>query len=317
MKRSTVFEIILPSAALLAVMLLSITCGNAPINWQNFAHDTVFELRLVRVLGALVVGSSLALAGLVLQAVLRNVLAEPFTLGISGGAGVGAALAIVLDWQMLWFFAVPLMAWAGALAMLIVVLLIAGNKSSENLLLSGVIGGTAASGVLMYIVSIANKEDLASITWWMLGDLQSVDAVLLSGAGIFTLLMVIVFRTFARELNAVAMGSEIAWSMGVNSRFFTCLFIVTASLLAAQTVALAGIIAFAGLIVPHLVRMCYGSDHKCTVLPTALWGGVFLIICDWLSRMVHKVHELPIGVLTAAVGGTLFIYILNRRKGRL
>ena len=164
MKRSTVFEIILPSAALLAVMLLSITCGNAPINWQNFAHDTVFELRLVRVLGALVVGSSLALAGLVLQAVLRNVLAEPFTLGISGGAGVGAALAIVLDLQMLWFFAVPLMAWAGALAMLIVVLLIAGNKSSENLLLSGVIGGTAASGVLMYIVSIANKEDLASIT---------------------------------------------------------------------------------------------------------------------------------------------------------
>ena len=317
MKRSTFLEIILPLAALFAVMMLSITCGRAPINWHNFMHDTVFELRLVRVLGALVAGASLALSGLVLQAVLRNVLAEPFTLGISGGAGVGAALAIVFDLQMMCIFAVPLMAWAGALFMLIVVLLIAGNKSSENLLLSGVIGGTAASGVLMYISSIADKEDLASIAWWMLGDLQSMDAVLLSCAGAFTLIMTIVYRLLARELNAVAMGSETAWSMGVNSKLFTCIFTVTASLLAAQTVALAGIIAFAGLIVQHLVRMCYGSDHKRSVLPTALWGGVFLIICDWLSRMVHSVYELPIGVLTAAVGGTLFIYILNRRKSSL
>ena len=317
MKRNCFFEIILPLTVLLAAMFLSIVCGKAAIDWQNFTADTVFELRLVRVLGALTVGASLALAGLVLQAVLRNVLAEPFTLGISGGAGVGAALAIVLDWQMLCIFAVPAMAWAGALVMLVLVLLIAGCRSSENMLLSGVIGGTAASGVLMYIVSIADKEDLASITWWMLGDLQSVDTVLLSCSGIFTLIMAVIFRLLARELNAVAMGSEIAWSMGVNSRFFSYLFIVTASLLAAQTVALAGIIAFAGLIVPHLVRMCYGSDHKRTVLPTALWGGVFLVICDWLSRMVHKVHELPIGVLTAAIGGTLFIYILNRRRNSL
>ena len=317
MKRNWFWEIILPLTVLLAVMFLSIVCGKAPIDWPNFTADTVFELRLVRVLGALTVGASLALAGLVLQAVLRNVLAEPFTLGISGGAGVGAALAIVLDLQVVCIFAVPAMAWAGALLMLILVLLIAGNKSSENLLLSGVIGGTAASGILMYIVSIADKEDLASISWWMLGDLQSVDAVLLICAMIFTLAAAIFFRFFARELNAVSMGPEMAWSMGVNSRFFSSLFIVTASLLAAQTVALAGIIAFAGLIVPHLVRMCYGSDHKCTVWPTALWGGAFLIICDWLSRMVHKVHELPIGVLTAAVGGTLFIYILNRRRSSL
>lgn len=317
MKRSVFFEIILPLLVLLAAMLLSLTCGNAQINWQNFTHDAVFELRLVRIAGALTVGSSLALAGLVLQAVLRNVLAEPFTLGISGGAGVGAAVAIVLDLQLIWFPAVPAMAGAGALLMLVLVLLTAGNKSAENLLLSGVIGGTAASGVLMYIVSVADKEDLASITWWMLGDLQSVDTSMLKCAGFFTLLMAAVFRITARELNAVAMGDEMAWGMGVNSKRYTCLFIVTASLLAAQTVALAGIIAFAGLIVPHLIRMCYGSDHNRTVIPTALWGGVFLVLCDWLSRIVHKVHELPIGVLTAAVGGGLFIYILNFRRRQL
>lgn len=314
MKRSLLYEIILPLTALLATALLSLICGKAQINWQDFMHDPVFELRVVRVLGAVVIGASLALSGMVLQAVLRNVLAEPFTLGISGGAGVGAALAIVFDLQLLWFLAVPAMAWAGALLTLILVLLTAGNRSAENLLLSGVICGTAASGVLMYIVSIANKEDLASISWWMLGDLQSMDATLLGYCGSFTFVLLVIFRLFARELNALSLGGEMAWSMGVNIKFFTYLFIVTASLLAAQTVALAGITAFAGLIVPHLVRMCYGSDHQRTVIPTALWGGVFLTVCDWLSRIVHPVHELPIGVLTAAIGGALFIYILNRRK---
>ncbi len=314
MKRSLLYEIILPLTALLATALLSLICGKAQINWQDFMHDPVFELRVVRVLGAVVIGASLALSGMVLQAVLRNVLAEPFTLGISGGAGVGAALAIVFDLQLLWFLAVPAMAWAGALLTLILVLLTAGNRSAENLLLSGVICGTAASGVLMYIVSIANKEDLASISWWMLGDLQSMDATLLGYCGSFTFVLLVIFRLFARELNALSLGGEMAWSMGVNIKFFTYLFIITASLLAAQTVALAGITAFAGLIVPHLVRMCYGSDHQRTVIPTALWGGVFLTVCDWLSRIVHPVHELPIGVLTAAIGGALFIYILNRRK---
>ena len=317
MKRSLFYEIILPLTALLAAAALSLLCGKAEIDWHDFMHDPVFALRLVRLAAALTVGASLALAGLVLQAVLHNVLADPFTLGISGGSGVGAALAIVLDLQMITFLALPAMAWAGALVMLLFVLLAAGRNRAENLLLSGVIAGTAASGILMYIISIADKEDLASITWWMLGDLQSVDAVILSFAGAAVLLLCGVYRCLARELNAVAMGSEMAWSMGVNFRKYTYFFVITASMLAAQTVALAGMIAFAGLIVPHLVRMCYGSDHNRIVIPTALWGGVFLVLCDWLSRIVHQVHELPIGVLTAAVGGGLFIYILNRRRGQL
>ena len=168
----------------------------------------------------------------------------------------------------------------------------------------------------MYIVSIANKEDLASITWWMLGDLQSVDIFMLEVTAGTVIISAIILQYFARELNAIAMGDENAWSMGVDPRFFRKFFIVTGSLLAAETVALSGIIAFAGLIVPHLVRGFYGSDHRKIVLLMMLWGGNFILFCDLLARVVNPQQELPIGVLTALVGGAVFIYLLNRRRGK-
>ena len=182
------------------------------------------------------------------------------------------------------------------------------------MLLSGGIAGTASSSILMYLVSTANRDALAGLTWWMLGDLQAVDTVLLYPAVVVTLLMAVFLHASAWRLNALSLGDENAWSMGVPPRQYTVLFIVIGSLLAAQTVVLAGLIAFAGLIVPHLVRKFYGSDHRKNLLPTLYWGATFLIICDMLSRVVASEHELPIGVLTAAVGGSMFIYVLNKRR---
>ncbi|MBE6370162.1 MAG: iron ABC transporter permease [Lentisphaerae bacterium] len=308
------FNWLLPLLILLITTLLGIIFGSAGLVWQDFNSDIVLTLRLQRAAASAVVGSSLALAGLTLQAVLRNSLAEPFTLGISGGASVGAALAFVLELHLLSYYIVPAMAWIGALIMLAAVLLTGGRKGVENLLLSGVIAGTAASGVLMYLVSCADNDELAGVTWWMLGDLQAVDPVLLYPALAATLIACVVLHCFGRELNALALGSNVAWSIGVPPGFYTVFFIIIGSLLAAQTVALAGMIAFAGLIVPHLIRRFYGCDHRKIVIPAALWGGVFMQICDLLSRLLNPTRELPVGVLTAVVGGAMFLYVLNKSR---
>ena len=317
MKKSPFLPIILPLLVLTAAALGSLTAGAGSVDWANWRNDAIFELRFIRLLAAFAVGGSRALAGLIFQAVLRNVLAEPFTLGISGGASVGAALAVILDLQLIFQQAIPLMAWCGAIIMLVLVLLMAGRRGGENLLLSGVIAGTCASALLMYLVSVADKDELAGITWWMLGDLQAVDIKLLIPASAVLALFTLGTRFFGRELNAVAMGDLEAWSMGVNPRMWKLIFIAVGSLLAAQTVAMAGLIAFAGLIVPHLVRIVYGCDHRYTTVTTALWGGVFLVIADTLSRLVNPAHELPVGVLTSLLGGGLFIYLVNRKRGKI
>ena len=317
MNKSFFLRIILPGTVLLAAGFLSLTAGVGRVNLGAWSSDPILELRLVRLLAAFTVGGSLALAGLIFQAVLRNVLAEPFTLGISGGASVGAALAVILDLQLIFQQAIPLMAWCGAIIMLVLVLLMAGRRGGENLLLSGVIAGTCASALLMYLVSVADKDELAGITWWMLGDLQAVDIKLLIPALAVLALFTLGTRFFGRELNAVAMGDLEAWSMGVNPRTWKLIFIAVGSFLAAQTVAMAGLIAFAGLIVPHLVRIVYGCDHRYTSVTTALWGGVFLVIADTLARVVNPAHELPVGVLTSLLGGGLFIYLVNRKWGKI
>lgn len=317
MKKHIFLQLLMPVTVLLILSLLELVCGTANVNWHDPLEDPVLELRAVRVLASLAVGAALAMAGMCFQAVLRNVLAEPFTLGISGGASVGAALAVILNLQVLSALAMPAMALLGALILLGIVIFMAGNRSSESLLLSGVIAGTAASSVLMYLVSTANRDELAGLTWWMLGDLQSVDIFMLEVTAGTVIISAIILQYFARELNAIAMGDENAWSMGVDPRFFRKFFIVTGSLLAAETVALSGIIAFAGLIVPHLVRGFYGSDHRKIVLLMMLWGGNFILFCDLLARVVNPQQELPIGVLTALVGGAVFIYLLNRRRGKI
>lgn len=308
--------LILPLFAVFLAGCAGLVFGKAEIDWANWQQDIILSLRFTRVCGAFVIGAALAVAGMTLQAVLRNPLAEPFTLGISGGASVGAALTFILHINTWGIYTIPVFALTGALTVLVLVLFFSRRLTTEDLLLSGVIAGTVSSSILVYLVSIADNSELAGVTWWLLGDLQAMDQRLLVFTAVILGIALFLFRYFGGELNALALGDERAWILGVSPRIFTVLFITTASLLASATVALAGLIAFTGLIVPHAVRRVYGCDHTRITLPVALWGGTFLMICDILSRIVHPVRELPVGVLTSLVGGTVFLYLIKvRRKG--
>ena len=312
MRKNKIFILLLPIVAIILLTAAGLFSGNADVNWSHWQHDPIFQLRLIRILTALTAGAALSLSGMTLQTVLHNPLAEPFTLGISAGAGVGAAVAFILHLHLLTFWAVPFMALLGALLLLGAVLIFSRGKNAEHMLLSGVIAGTVASSILMYLVSISQQDELANLAWWMLGDLQAAEEKILYPASFIIIISTLFLRLTARELNAVALGDETAWALGVNAGFFRIVFILTASLLAALTAALTGLIAFAGLIVPHLVRKVLGSDHHRIVLPAALWGGAFLLACDILSKSLSS-SELPIGVMTSSVGGIMFIFILNSR----
>lgn len=277
--------------------------------------DPVAELRLIRMLTAMTVGGSLALSGMVFQAILRNPLAEPFILGVSGGAGVGAALAIITGLAAVSVLSLPLCALAGALAAFGLVLAISrrGQRGAENLLLSGVIVGTLAGSLLMFLISVAETDALAGITWWMLGDLQTADTNLLLFAGVILVLTALTVMFFGRGLNALALGDSEAWNLGADPRKLTRVLVIAGSLPAAFSVSLAGVIGFCGLIVPHLVRRIYGCDHRKLTPLVVFWGADLLMFCDILSRLPYPFKEIPIGVVTSLIGGPLFLWIINRR----
>lgn len=288
-----------------------------PAEWFSDGElHPIAELRLIRMAAAFTVGGSLALAGLTFQAVLRNPLAEPFILGLSGGAGVGAALCIITGLQAVTIYALPFSAFTGAMVVLALVLVVSrgGGRGSENLLLSGVIAGTLSSSLLMYLLSIAQADELAGVTWWMLGDLQAVDEKLLLPGMLLAFAAFGILRFSAGELNALSLGEERAFYLGTTPGRAAFRLIVVASFLTAMTVTLAGIISFCGLIVPHIVRKLRGCDHRKNVGSVFLAGGLFLMICDIGSRIVWSEREIPIGVVTSLIGGPLFLWLLNRRR---
>ena len=323
--RTGYFLLWLPLFLLPALLVLGVCAGAFWLSPADLFHpgetvtriDPVADLRLLRMLAAMTVGGSLALSGMVFQAVLRNPLAEPFILGISGGAGVGAALSIISGLAALSVLSLPLSALAGALAALMLVLGISrwGRRGQENLLLSGVITGTLAGSILMFLISIAHTDQLAGITWWMLGDLQTADPALLIPCFIALLLAACTVWYCSRGLNALAIGDSEAWNVGIHTRRMTVILVIAASLPAAFSVSLAGVIGFCGLIVPHLVRRVYGCDHRKITPLACLWGADFLMFCDILSRLPYPFKEIPIGVITSLIGGPLFLWIINRRAG--
>ena len=288
--------------------------ADAPFGYEI---NLIVYLRMLHMGSAFVVGGSLALAGLILQAMLRNPLCEPYTLGISSGAGVGAALAIILGLDICWMPALPLCALVGGLLALAVVLTISrgGGRGVESLLLSGVIVGTIASSILMYLLSVTESRRLASVTWWMLGNLQCDAHLLGIGALVLTGVFFLTLR-YAPAVNALSLGESEAWNRGVDPRKLLPVLITAGSLLAAMTVALAGIVGFCGLVIPHLSRRLFGSDHRKNLLPCVLSGALFLMVGDILSRSIYPAREIPIGVITALVGGPVFLWVLNRRGRR-
>lgn len=274
----------------------------------------VIDVRLPRILSAAIVGGGLAISGVVFQGILLNPLADPYTLGVSAGAAFGASLALLLNIGMLGSYSVPLFAFVGAVATLVFVIYLSsssGGVSSNNLILSGIIVAAILSAGISFLKYMAD-EQVAVIIFWLMGSFGSktwMDVtliLLLVGLGFG------VFIFYARDLNLMSLGNRTASSLGVDTRKVTITLLVTASLVAAICVSVSGIIGFVGLLVPHMMRLITGPDNRRLVPVSLLAGAVLLCVADTITRAVLP-SEIPIGVLTALIGGPFFCYLFRKQ----
>jgi iron complex transport system permease protein len=278
---------------------------------DNTARAVVFDLRLPRALAAFACGGLLALAGALMQVLLRNPLADPYVLGISGGAGVGALSAMLLGLAGL---AVPGFAFAGALAAMLLVFGLAhgdGSWTQTRLLLTGVVIAAGCGALVALILTLAPEQKIQSMLFWLMGDLsQAVNPLPALVVLVVTLLAAL---PFARELNLLARGFDAALALGVAVPLLRRVIYVIASLATAVAVTTAGAIGFVGLIVPHLVRLAIGNDQRLLLPASVLAGGSLLVCADTLARTIVAPIQLPVGVLTALIGVPVFLYLLGRR----
>jgi len=303
---------------LLAACLLSLFAGTVRVPAGQMFQSGIIRLRLARILLAVVAGAGLSVAGVILQALLRNPLAEPYVLGVSSGAGLGAAVAIILGIGVLGTWTLPAMAFAGAVGTIFLVYSLARSAGGvvpvHTLLLSGVIVSAVLGSILMFLVSICPSENLPNVIWWLLGNLQIFDWSLLEVVSVVVVFGVVVAVLLSRDLNVMTLGEEPAAHLGLNVEQTKKMFFLVASLMTGATVAACGLIGFVGLIVPHTVRLVIGPDHRRLVPASALAGAAFLVLADSFARTVIAPVEIPIGVVTAFLGGPFFLFLLRQRK---
>ena len=275
----------------------------------------LWDLRLPRVILAGIVGWSLSIGGVIFQALMRNPLAEPFLLGISSGAAVGAVAGILLG--LLFWGGIPLMAFSGALITITLVLAIAQRARSidpNTLILTGVIINAFFAALIMFAIATTSGEKLHSLLFWLYGDLSRgrfedlwvMLPIIFSGS--------LILYGMARSFNLIASGEEVAAQLGVEVERAKWLSLIIVSLMCGISVAFSGIIGFVGLIVPHLVRMAFGTDHRLLLPASGLFGASFLIGADLLARTVISPSELPVGVVTAFLGAPFFLYLLYVKR---
>ena len=278
--------------------------------------DTIiWQIRFPRVLLATLVGAALSLGGLVFQALLRNPLAEPYILGISGGSAIGAIIGILMGFSR--FPGVSLTAFAGSIAILLLILIMSSGQTilkKDALLLSGVMVNAFCAAVIMFLVSMTQDSRLHNIIFWLMGDLSMVD---IGHAGILAAILCpcfILIFCFSNSMNLLLMGKEMAQTLGVNIKTVTVILLVTTSFMVSATVSYCGLVGFVGLVVPHLLRLVFGPDHRVLVPACVLGGGAYLVYCDVLARVLPKQGEMPAGVITAMIGAPLFIFLLKKTR---
>jgi iron complex transport system permease protein len=275
----------------------------------------ITDVRLPRILTAASVGAGLALSGVVFQGILLNPLADPYTLGVSAGAALGASFALWLNIAIWGIWSVPLFAFIGAGLTLLAVIYLASSSaglSSSNLILSGIIVSAILSAGVSFIKYMVD-EQVSVIIFWLMGSFGSkswADVWLTLGA---LCIGVCVCGYFSRELNVLALGSRTAASLGVDTRKVRLILLITASFVSAVCVSVSGIIGFVGLLVPHIMRTLTGPDNQRLILVSLFAGAILLLGTDTVTRAVLP-HEIPIGVLTALTGGPFFCYIYRKRQ---
>ncbi len=274
----------------------------------------VLDLRLPRVLLAGVVGFGLGQCGVVFQTLLRNPLAEPFILGISSGSALGAIAAIVLGLQFP--AAVSVCAFGGGLVTIALILGISQGRGSMNtttLLLTGVVLNAFFYSIIMFFVSTSTEEKLHALLFWLYGDLGRSQYLHVAAVAPVVILGALFLYGYAKSLNLLAAGDEAAHHLGIEVEKTKIVLFVTLSLITGFVVSVSGVIGFVGLIVPHLVRMVLGSDHRVLLPAAGLFGACFLVAADTAARVVIAPTELPVGVITAFLGAPFFILVLNRK----
>jgi iron complex transport system permease protein len=305
-----------------ASVLAAGAIGSVSLGWEQWwaaltggvsEHgELVWRLRLPRAAAAWTVGALLALSGCLMQVLLRNPLADPYILGVSGGAsfaallGMSAGVASALS---------PALAWAGALVSILIVFSLArgeGPWSGTRLLLTGVVTASGWAALISLLLTLGPDGSLRGMLFWLIGDLSY--ARLPWWALLILVVIFIVCVGMARSLNVLAMGETTARLLGEPTRKLLWIVYLLASVLTATAVSIAGNIGFVGLIVPHLMRLLVGSDHRVLLPAAALFGGLFLVLSDTLARTVLAPRQLPVGVVTALLGVPLFLLLLNRAR---
>lgn len=331
---STGLKIILLTAllglVLLASTIIGIAAGSSGVHFREalavlfgstdpeaITATIIWQIRLPRVILAASVGSTLALGGLVFQALLRNPLAEPYILGISGGSAIGAILAMLIG--LSYFPGVAIFSFGGSLVVLAFVTLLAGTTygntmlSRDSLLLGGVMMNAFCAAVIMFLISMTRAFQVQHILYWLMGDLSTLQsgqlAILLLVIPCFAVIFIL-----ARPMNLLLLGRETAAAMGISVKKTVMLLLVVTSLMVSIIVSLSGLVGFVGLVIPHIFRLVLGPDHRLLVPACILGGASYLIICDLLARIVPASGEMPVGIITALIGAPLFILMLMRRS---
>ncbi|XKH02377.1 iron ABC transporter permease [Marinobacter nauticus] len=305
---SMVVSVAVGSVALSPMEVLSVFFGNA----EPLQQTLVLELRLPRTLSAFATGGLLAVAGALMQVLLRNPLADPYVLGLSGGAAVGALLAMLAG---LGGFLVSGSAFAGALLSTFLVFGLAhgtGSWTPSRLLLTGVVVAAGWGAVITLMLAISPARELPGMLYWLMGDVSYARTPWPGLLFLLTVCLIIV--PLGRSLNVLARGPLQAAALGISVRPMEWLIYVLASLLTATAVTMAGSIGFVGLVVPHMLRLVLGNDQRLILPACALAGGTLLVLADTLARIVIAPEQLPVGVITALLGVPTFLYLLYRSR---
>jgi len=316
------------TALLLSALLVSLVVGPSAVSvgealqllisgeGEGAAADIVLRVRLPRALLAALVGACLAVAGVLFQALLRNPLADPFILGVSGGAALSGIAVLTLGSAIgLGYSAVPPAAFAGAVLTVALLLAVAGPRgrlSPVTLLLTGVVFNAFASAAIVFLASSAGLADGARIFLWLIGNLSDARVDVAGWVALFLFLGLACAIPLARSLDLLALGEDPAAQLGVDVERTKRILLVATSLMVGAAVSVSGLIGFVGLITPHLLRLRIGPDHRLLVPASALAGAAFLVLCDTLARTLLGGREIPVGAVTALAGGPFFLVLLRR-----
>ena len=318
-----IFRILILSFILLITSLICLSIGSVKINiieifsilfthQDNYLSQIIFEIRLPRILYAIMVGGGLSIAGAVFQSLLMNPLAEPYILGISSGGTFGAILSFILG---LSFVGTQFLAFAGSLTVMLIVFILGrrfGELEPNVLLLSGIMVGAFFSAAILLMMTLMN-DSLRTAIFWLIGNLSLAEKSNLIFVLPITILTSGILILLSNKFNVISLGSDYAKQLGINTKLLRNSSYIITSIMIGTLVSVSGIIGFVGLLIPHICRMIFGNDNRIVFTSSFFIGASYLTIADTIARTIISPAELPVGAITALIGAPVFIYLLKKR----